>query len=107
MSSTPGIKLIPNATGFSTAVATFNWTATNGQFISWDAPDYTIHSLGNPATSKTETVYWTFTERPASTQDPVIITVVATDPASSSVLGEAHLKLTWDGNYAVDVGGNS
>lgn len=107
MSSTPGVKLVPNATGFSTNGATFNWTATTGRFISWGAPDYTIHVLGNPATSTTETVYWTFTERTSSPTIPVTITVIAMDPASSSVLGDARVTLTWDGSYAVIVGNSS
>jgi len=107
MSSTPGVKLVPNATGFSISGATFNWTATNGQFISWGAPDYTIHVLGNPATSTTETVYWTFTGHTSTPTIPVIITVVATDPASSSILGNGQVTLTWDGSYTVVVGENA
>lgn len=104
MSSTPGVKLTPVVSGYSAGNATFTWTATMGQFISWDSPDYTIQVLGNPATTMDETVYWTFISRPASIKNPVIITVIATDPVTSSPLGNAQVTLNWDGSNAVYVG---
>jgi hypothetical protein len=46
MSSTPGIGLAPNATGFDPSAANFSWTASYGQFLSWNAPDYKVNQLG-------------------------------------------------------------
>ena len=79
MSSTPGIGLTPNVTGFAAADATFEWNATFGRFLMWDAPDYKVHEIGNPVATDGRTIYWTFTEKPASTKDPVVITVTARD----------------------------
>ncbi len=42
-------------------------------------------------------------EKPASINDPVIVTVTATDPATSKVLGNSTVTLGWDGDFAVVV----
>ncbi|MDD4138181.1 MAG: hypothetical protein PHT99_09870 [Methanoregula sp.] len=103
MSSTPGIGLTPNATGFSPATATFSWKAGYGQFLSWNAPDYTVNQLGATALNHGEKLYWSFIDNPASTTEPVVITVSAKDPATGIVLGTSTVTLTWDGDYAVTV----
>ena len=104
MSSTPGIGLTPNVTGFRTADATFEWNATFGSFLMWDAPDYKVHQIGNPVATDSRTIYWTFTERPASTKAPVVITVTARDTTKrGAVLGSSTVTLSWDGDYAVMV----
>jgi hypothetical protein len=118
MSSTPGIGLTPNVTGFVAADAsferkatditwsaiTFEWNATYGEFLTWDAPDYTVHQIGNQVANSGGKVYWTFTEKPASTKDPVIITVTARDMTRrGAVLGSSMVTLSWDGDYAVYV----
>jgi hypothetical protein len=118
MSSTPGIGLTPNVTGFRAADASFEgnatdftwnainfeWNATSGTFLTWDAPDYKVHEIGNPVANNGGKVYWTFTEKPASTKDPVIITVTARDMTRrGAVLGISTVTLSWDGDYAVMV----
>jgi hypothetical protein len=118
MSSTPGIGLTPNVTGFVAAEAgferkatdvtgnaiTFEWNATYGEFLTWDAPDYKVHQIGNPVANSGGKVYWTFTEKPSSTKDPVIITVTARDMTRrGAVLGSSTVTLSWDGDYAVMV----
>jgi len=105
MSSTPGIGLTPNVTGFRAADATFEWNASFGRFLMWDAPDYKVHDIGNPVATDGRTIYWTFTDKPASTKDPVTITVTARDTTRrGTVLGTSTLSLNWDGDYAVYVG---
>jgi len=118
MSSTPGIGLTPNVTGFVAADANFagnatdfkwnainfEWNATFGIFLTWDAPDYKVHEIGNPVANNGGKVYWTFTEKPASTKDPVVITVTARDMTRrGAVLGSSTVTLSWDGDYAVMV----
>jgi hypothetical protein len=104
MSSTPGIGLTPNVTGFKAADATFEWNATFGRFLMWDAPDYKVHEIGNPVATDGRTIYWTFIEKPASTKDPVVITVTARDTTRrGAVLASSTVTLSWDGNYAVMV----
>ena len=105
MSSTPGIGLTPNVTGFKATGATFEWNASFGRFLMWDAPDYKVHDIGNPVATDGRTIYWTFTDKPASTKDPVTITVTARDTTRrGTVLGTSTLSLNWDGDYAVYVG---
>ena len=103
MSSTPGIGLTPNVTGFNASAALFTWNASYGQFLSWNAPDYTVNQLGGTAVSHGGKLYWSFTGSPASTAEPVIITVSAKDPATGAVLGTSTVTLAWDGDNAVTV----
>ncbi len=103
MSSTPGIGLTPNVTGFNTSDAAFSWNASFGQFLSWNAPDYTVNQLGATTSNTGGKLYWSFTEKPASTTEPVVITVTARDTVSGTVLGTSTVTLAWDGDYAVTV----
>jgi hypothetical protein len=105
MSSTPGIGLTPHVTGFTATDATFEWNATFGRFLMWDAPDYKVHDIGNPVATDNRTIYWTFTDKPASTKEPVTITVTARDTTRrGAALGTSAVILNWDGDYAVYVG---
>jgi len=112
MSSTPGIGLTPHVTGFVAADTNvkgnptdFEWNATFGRFLRWVAPDYKVHDIGNPVATDGRTIYWTFTGKPASTKDPVTITVTARDMTrQGAVLGTSTLTLNWDGDWAVYVG---
>ncbi|WAC04849.1 MAG: hypothetical protein OS112_10405 [Methanoregula sp.] len=118
MSSTPGIGLTPNVTGFIAAntdyagnatdikwnAITYEWNATYGSFLTWDAPDYKVHQIGNPVATDGKTIYWTFMEKPASNKEPVVITVTARDMTRrGAVLGTSAVTLSWDGDYAVYV----
>jgi hypothetical protein len=118
MSSTPGIGLTPKVTGFVAADAnfegnatdfewnaiTFEWNATFGRFLMWDASDYNVHDVGNPVATDGRTIYWTFTEKPASTKEPVTITATARDMTRrGTVLASSAVTLSWDGDYAVYV----
>jgi hypothetical protein len=104
MSSTPGVRLTPNITGFAAADATFEWNATFGRFLMWDAPDYKVHEIGNPVATDGRTIYWTFITKPASNKVPVVITVTARDSTRrGAVLGSSTVTLSWDGDYAVMV----
>jgi hypothetical protein len=105
MSSTPGIALSVNAPGINTATTNFTWTASYGRFLSWNPPDYTISELDAKVTNHGEKLYWSYTEKPASTDKPVTITVTAKDSASGSVLGSSTVTLSWDGSNAVMVQG--
>jgi hypothetical protein len=103
MSSTPGVGLTSTATGFTAADAVFSWNASYGEFLSWNAPDYKVSPLQNPVTNHGEELYWSFTDKPASTATPVVITVTARDPGSGTILGTSRITLAWDGDYAVTV----
>jgi hypothetical protein len=103
MSSTPGIGLEPVVTGFSIQDASFAWKATYGQFLSWNSPDYTVNQLGDTVSNHGEKLYWSFTDRPPSTDTPVTITVTATDASSGHLLGSSTVTLAWEGNSTVTV----
>lgn len=103
MSSTPGIGLDPVATGFNATDATFTWNASYGQFLAWNTPGYTIDQFGASASGPGKKLYWSFTDKPASGAEPVIITVTAKDPASGAVWGSSAVTLVWVGNYSVTV----
>lgn len=103
MSSTVGVGIDVNASGFDPASSQVTWNATYGKFLSWGPVNYTVQDLGNPVTNHGEKLYWSFIEKPSSTLEPVIITVTATDPATARVLGSSRVILAWDGDFAVMV----
>lgn len=103
MSSTPGIGLTPNVTGFNPADAEFTWNASYGEFLDWSSSNYTISRLSKPVINHGEKVYWSFTDGPSSTRDPVIISVTARDLPSGQIRGSSRLTLGWEGNYTVTV----
>jgi len=103
MSSTPGIRLTPNVSGFNPAEAEFAWNASYGQFLSWGTPDYTVRSLPQPVINNGETIYWSYTEPVSATLDPVIISVTARNISSGRVLGSSNVTLGWEGNFTVIV----
>jgi hypothetical protein len=103
MSSTIGIGLTPNVSGFNTTGAQFEWNATYGQFLDWSAPDYTVNRLSQPVINHGEKIFWSFTEEPASPTVPVIITVTARDVQSQKVIGTSRLTLGWKDSITVIV----
>jgi len=102
MSSTVGVGITVNATGFDLAESLVSWNATYGKFLSWET-NFTVQDLENSTSNHGEKLFWSFIEKPASTVNPVIVTVKATDPATGKVLGNSTITLDWDGNYAVVV----
>ena len=105
MSSTVGIGLTVNPTGFDRANATYQWNATYGEFLRWSPPDYTVTTLSVTPTTHGEKIFWSFTGKTRSPDTPVVINVVAEDP-SGTVLGTSQLTLDWDGDYTVVVRGS-
>ena len=103
MSSTPGIRLTPDVSGFNPAEAEFAWNASYGHFLSWGAPDYTIRNLAQPVVNHGETIYWSFTDPVSPARDPVTISVTARDVSSGRVVGSSELHLVWEGNFTVIV----
>jgi hypothetical protein len=103
MSSTIGIGLTPNVSGFKIADAQFEWNATYGHFYDWSAPDYTVSRLSQPIVNHGEKIYWSFTAEPASPLVPVIITVTARDITSKKPLASSRLTLGWKDNMTVVV----
>ena len=101
MSSTPGVGITVDANGFDAARARFAWNATYGNFFTWGAVNYTVTELGNPVINHGEKLYWSFTNKPASTLEPVVITVTATDAKTGRMLGSSNVVLKWDGDNAV------
>lgn len=102
MSSTPGVELSVITKGIDTSTATYTWTASYGHFLSWNAPDYIVNERGDSVTNTGEKLYWSFTDKPASTASPVLISVVIRE-ASGKELGRSAATLDWDGDYAVTV----
>jgi hypothetical protein len=103
MSSTVGIGMEVNATGFDPATARFTWNATYGKFLSWGPVDYTVKDSGTMVTNHGEKLYWSYAVPPASTAEPVVVMVTATDPATGTVLGTSTMTLDWDGKNGVVV----
>jgi hypothetical protein len=102
MSSTVGVGIEVNATGFAPSTSIVTWSATYGKFLSWGPVNYTVQEQGNPVINHGEKLYWSYYEKPASVNDPVIVTVTATDPATSKVLGKSTVTLVWD-DFGVSV----
>jgi hypothetical protein len=103
MSSTIGIGLTPNVSGFNTTDAQFEWNATYGQFLDWSAPNNTVSRLSQPIVNHGEKIFWSFTDGPASPPVPVIITITARDVQSQKVLGTSRLTLGWKDSITVIV----
>jgi hypothetical protein len=103
MSSTVGIGITPHLAGVNMSETQFSWNASYGTFLSWAPPDSKVINMGNPVTNNGEKLYWSFSETPPVTTDPVRIVVTATDIADGTILGTSTLTLGWDGNYAVIV----
>ena len=103
LSSTVGVGIDVTATGFDPSTSLVSWNATYGKFLSWDPANFTVNDLGNPVTNNGERLYWSFSEKPLSPLEPVIITVTAKDPVTARVLGSSRLILEWDGDFAVAV----
>lgn len=101
MSSTPGIRLSPDVSGFNQSGAEFVWNANYGHFLSWGSPDYTIRNYPLPVVNHGETIYWSFTEPVSSARDPVTISLSARNVSSGQVLGSSSLTLCWEGNFTV------
>lgn len=101
MSSTPGIRLTPDVSGFNQSGAEFVWNASYGHFLSWGSPDYTIRNYPLPVVNHGETIYWSFIEPVSSARDPVIISLTARNVSSGQVLGSSSLTLGWEGNFTV------
>jgi len=101
MSSTPGVGITVDANGFDAARSQFAWNATYGNFYSWGPVNLTVDEVGNPVINHGEKLYWTFTEKPASILEPVVITVTATDSATGRMMGSSNVILIWDGNNTV------
>lgn len=103
MSSTPGIGLAVNATGIDTGTADFTWSASYGTFLTWNPPDFRVTEIGSNPVNHGEKLYWSFIDKPSSTDTPVRITVTAKDAGSGTFLGSSTVTLAWDGDYAVTV----
>jgi hypothetical protein len=101
MSSVPGIGIAVDANGFNAAQSRFVWNASYGKFSSWGAVNYTVTEVGNPVTNHGEKLYWSYAQKPASTTEPVLITVTATDSATGREQASANLVLNWDGDNGV------
>jgi len=101
MSSTPGIRLTPNVSGFNLVDAEFTWNASYGNFFSWDSPGYTIKNLPRLVVNHGEPIYWSFIDPASSTRSPVIISVTARNVTSGQVYGSSELSLGWEGNVTV------
>lgn len=103
MSSTPGIAISVDANGFEADRARFAWNATYGNFYHWGPVNYTVNEVGNPVTNQGEKLYWSYTDFPVSTSNPVIITVSATEIKTGRMLGSSRINLGWEENNAVTV----
>jgi len=103
MSSTPGILLVPHATGFNVSSAAITWNTSYGKFLSWNPPDYSVNQRESTVTGYSGTLYWTFIDKPATPAEPVVIIARAEDPATGALLGSSTVTLAWDGNYSVTV----
>lgn len=103
MSSTPGIELSVIMPAIDTSTVVYDWKADYGQFLSWNPPDFTVNQKGSEVTTNGGKIYWSFTEKPASTASPVTITMTARDTATGKEIGRSTLTLDWDGENAVMV----
>jgi len=98
MSSTPGIGLTPNTSGFSIPDARYEWNASSGRFLNWGAPGYRVLEQGSSAVSDGETIYWSFAQVPESSAPPVTITLAAKEKATGRLLGSSTMTLGWGQN---------
>jgi hypothetical protein len=101
MSSTVGIGLTPNVTGFALPDATYEWHATYGRFLDWATGTHTLREFGTTAVSHGEKIYWTFYEFPDSPVPPVEVSVIAKDTKTGQVLGTSRMTLGWEQNNTI------
>ena len=98
MSSTIGIGLTPNTTGFGIADARYEWNASYGQFLGWNAPEYTITEHGRSAVSNGEKIFWSFDTMPSPSQKPVTVSLTAKDRKTGRILGISRMTLDREQN---------
>ncbi|MFA4876295.1 MAG: hypothetical protein WC586_02705 [Methanoregula sp.] len=98
MSSTPGIGLTPNVTGFGISEARYEWNASYGRFLDWSAPGYVVTERGTSAVSNEGKIYWSFSTFPESSPQPVVIMLNAVDKKTGQVLGHSRMTLGWEEN---------
>ncbi len=103
MSSTPGLGLTPNLTGMDAAGTDVEWKTSFGRFLTWSPPDYQVREQGSSFVNHGEKVYWSFSDMPASTGVPVVITVIARDNRTGRVGGTSTVTLGWEGDSTVVV----
>ena len=99
----PGLELSV-ITGLDTSTAQHHWTASYGEFVTMNPGVETVNVVGPTITTNGGKVYWTFSEKPASTDvGPVIIKVVVSE-ANSKELGRSTATLEWKDTNTVTVG---
>jgi hypothetical protein len=107
MSSTVGIGLTANISGADPESVLLTWNATQGKFLGWSAPDFTVTDLGNPVTvAGNRTVFWSFDlDGGMQAGEPVTVILSVKDAKSGTLLTGSTLTLGWEGNITVVVQG--
>lgn len=102
LSSVPGLPLSPDPGSLSDCPYRYRWLATDGFFLFWDAPDFTVHEMSETIETDNRTVYWTWHDAslPVSRRN-VTITLEVLDPRGNVVLGRADQTIGWEGYLAV------
>jgi len=100
MSSTPGLELSVINKGVDVEDTQYDWSASYGQFLSWNPPDFKVNEKGARVTTNGGKIYWSFRDQPADTTTPVTITVVVRT-VTGKELGRSIATLDWDGKNAV------
>lgn len=79
MSSTVGIGLTPLYAG--SAAVVYNWTASYGHFISWNAQDWKVIQHGDSVETINQTIYWSYSpDDMGKEKPPVTIRVIIKRP---------------------------
>lgn len=99
--SNPGLDMSV-ITGLDTSTAKYDWSASQGYFVTWNPPHETANIVGSKITTNGGKVYWTFSDAPADLAVPVTITVVVSE-ASGKELGRSTATLAWKDAKTVTV----
>ena len=99
--SNPGLDMSV-ITSLDTSTAKYDWSASQGYFVTWNPPHETANIVGSKITTNGGKVYWTFSDAPADLAVPVTITVVVSE-ASGKELGRSTATLAWKDAKTVTV----
>ena len=98
----PGLELSV-ITSLDTSTARYDWSATYGEFVTMSPQVETVNVVGPKITTNGGKVYWTFSEKPASTDElPVLVKVIVSE-VSGKELGRSTATLAWKDTNTVVV----
>lgn len=98
MSSTVGIGLTPEfPQAIDNGTVSFRWQTDYGYFISWKAPDFKVHEMGQDVTTDDGKIYWSYSPDDIDKdKPPVRVTLTMVDKATGKAVNTTGLDIGWE-----------